>query len=62
MKIDISKLYQPEGRNTITVLLNNELVKEYGFMPNSYIQVIYEQDRITIVKEVEVGVKGNKNE
>ena len=54
MKIDISKLYQPEGRNTITVVLNNELIKEMGFEPNSYIQVIYEPGKITIVKEVEV--------
>ena len=54
MKIDISKLYQPDGRNTITVVLNNEFVKEMGFKPNSYIQVIYEPGKMTIVENVEV--------
>jgi hypothetical protein len=54
MKIDISRLYQPTDRNTITIVLNHEFVKEMGFEPNFYVQVIYEPGKITIVKEVEV--------
>lgn len=53
MKIDICKLYQPTDRKTISISLNYDLVKEMGFIPNTYVQVIYEQGKISLVEKIE---------
>ena len=52
MRVDVSKLYKPNDRNTMSITLNMEFAKEYGFKPNSYVQVIYDKKKITIVEDM----------
>lgn len=61
MKVDMVKLYKPRDRNSILVSLNLELVTENGFLPNSFVNVIYDKGKIEIIDENEMINRLQKN-
>lgn len=52
MIVDIKRITNANSRNQIFIGLNPELLKETVFKPGSHVNIIYEKDRIIIVKEI----------
>ncbi len=53
MKIDERKLCIMSGRDNILILyLNRKYVEESGFQPGSDVNIVYDSDKIMIVKEI----------
>lgn len=52
MKIDIKRITRPNSRNQIFIGLDPKLLEGTVFEPGSHVNVIYEKDKIMIVKEV----------
>ncbi len=52
MKIDKKRISNPNVRGQIQITLDAEGLKQSGFEPGKYVNVIYEPVKITIVKEV----------
>lgn len=51
MKIDRNKLSPVKDRNTTIMTFNNQLLRDAGFEPGEYVNIMYDKDKITIVKE-----------
>lgn len=56
MIIDIKRITKLNSRNQVFIGLDPKLLEETVFEPGSHVNVIYEKDKITIVKDIE-GIK-----
>jgi len=52
MEIDVKRITMPNSRNQIFIGLNHNHLKSTIFEPGSYVKVIYEKDKITIVRDI----------
>lgn len=52
MEIDNKRITMPNSRRQIFIGLDHDYLKDTIFDPGSYVKVIYEKDRITIVKNI----------
>lgn len=53
MIIDIKRITKPNSRNQVFIGLDPKLLEETVFEPGSHVNVIYEKDKITIVRDME---------
>lgn len=52
MIIDIKRITRPNSRNQIFIGLDPKLLEETVFEPGSHVNIIYEKDKITIIKDI----------
>ncbi len=53
MKTDIRTLSSVKGRNQSIITFNNKILSESGFKPGDCITAIFENGKITLVRDIE---------
>lgn len=52
MEVDTKRITMPNSRHQIFISLDPDYLKDTIFDPGSYVKVVYEKDKITIIKEI----------
>ena len=60
MKIDRVRLSPVKGRNQIAIKFNRELLKDSEFVEGDYVSMIYDKDKMTMVKGEQMTMKGEQ--